>query len=441
LFAVPLDLVGARGNWRYADGRLTLSDGSFMLQDRQEPDRFHPLEAEGATLSLEDNLIRAAALLREPRSDRAVTRVALAHDLATGSGHADLAVEALAFDEDLQPVDLTPMAQGVVALVRGTVTGTGRIDWNETEVTSSGQFSSDSLDFAAAFGPVKGASGTIEFTDLLGLTTAPEQRIRVASINPGIEVTDGEVLIEIRNGEVLALRGGTWPFMGGTLTLRPVDINFGEAEVRRYVLEIVGLDAARFVERMELNNISATGIFDGTVPIVFDALGNGRLEEGLLLSRPPGGNVSYVGELTYEDLGAVANFAFDTLRSLDYRQMRIAVDGPLAGEIITRVRIDGVSQGAGAEKNILTRAIAGIPIRLDLNVRAEFMKLLGNVRSMYDPSAVVDPNLLAREGLLRDSQGNLIETDDSRLPVIPSEPDEPVPDEPAIQRRESEEMP
>lgn len=442
LFAVPLDLVAASGAWRYADGRLTLSEGSFTLQDRQEPDRFHPLEAEGATLALEDNLIRAAALLREPRSDRAVTRVALAHDLATGSGHADLAVEALAFDEDLQPVDLTPMAQGVVALVRGTVAGTGRIDWNEAGVTSTGRFSSDALDFAAAFGPVKGASGTIEFTDLLGLTTAPEQRIRVASINPGIEVTDGEVLIEIRNGEVLALQGGTWPFMGGTLTLRPLDINFGEAEVRRYVLEVVGLDAARFIERMELNNIAATGIFDGTVPIVFDALGNGRLEEGLLLSRPPGGNVSYVGELTYEDLGAVANFAFDTLRSLDYRQMRIAVDGPLAGEIVTRVRIDGVSQGAGAQKNILTRAIAGIPIRLDLNVRAEFMKLLGNVRSMYDPSSIIDPNQLARDGRLRDEQGNLIEAGDSRLPVIPpSEPEEPAFDDPAIQRRESEEMP
>lgn len=441
LFAVPLDLVGASGNWRYSGGRLTLSDGSFTLQDRQEPDRFHPMEAEGATLSLEENLIRARALLREPRTDRAVVRVDLAHSLVTGGGHADLAVEGLTFDERLQPVHLTPLSEGVVALVRGTVTGTGRIDWNEAGVTSHGRFSSDSLDFAAAFGPVKGASGTIEFTDLLGLTTAPNQRLRVASINPGIEVTDGEIEIEIRRGEVLALRGGTWPFMGGTLTLRPVDINFGEAEVRRYVLEIVELDAARFIERMELNNISATGIFDGTVPIVFDAEGNGRLEGGLLLSRPPGGNVSYVGELTYEDLGAVANFAFDTLRSLDYRQMRIAVDGPLAGEIITRVRIDGVSQGAGAKRSIVTRAIAGIPIRLDLNVRAEFMKLLGNVRSMYDPSAVIDPNQLARQGLLRDEQGNAIETGDSRLPVIPSEPDEPAPDESAIQRRESEEMP
>lgn len=442
LFAVPLDLIGASGEWRYGDGRLVLSGGAFSLHDRQTPGRFYPLAADDARLTLESNQIVADALLREPRSGRAVSRVDIAHDLSTGRGHANLAVEGLVFDERLQPETLTMLALGVVANTRGTVKGTGRIDWNETEVTSTGQFSSEALDFAAAFGPVRGASGTVEFTDLLGLTTAPNQRFQVASINPGIEVTDGEVVIEIRDGERLSLRGGTWPFMGGTLTMRPVEINFGEAEVRRYVLEVEGVDAARFIERMELNNIAATGTFDGTVPIVFDLEGNGRLQDGLLLSRPPGGNLSYVGELTYEDLGTVANFAFSTLRSLDYRQMRIAMDGPLIGEIITRVRIDGVSQGASAQRNILTRAIAGIPIRLDLNVRAQFYTLLGNIRSMYDPSAIRDPNDLALEGRLRDAQGNLVGSEDNRLPDLPDdEPDDALPDEAAIQRRESEELP
>ena len=229
--------------------------------------------------------------------------------------------------------------------------------------------------------------------------------------------------------------------MGGTLTLRPVDIRFGNKEVRRYVLEIEGLDAARFVERMELNNIAATGIFDGTIPLVFDENGNGRVEEGLLLSRPPGGNVSYVGELTYKDLGVVANFAFDTLRSLDYRQMRVAMDGSLTGEIVTRVRMDGVSQGATAEKNIVTRAIAGLPIRLDVNVRAPFYALISNIRAMYDPAAIADPRDLAGRGLLRDRQGNLIESTDQRLPTLPDTPDDPTPDEAAIQRRESEDTP
>ena len=437
LFAVPLDLLGANGNWRYANGRLALSDGSFRLEDREEADRFNPLVAEDASLSLEDNLITARALLREPTTGRAVTRVDLAHNLANGVGYADLAVEGLTFDKELQPRALTERAFGVVSNVRGTVAGTGRIDWNEAGVTSGGRFSTDSLDFAAAFGPVRGASGTLVFSDLIGLTTAPNQRLRVASINPGIEVTDGEIGIELRQGEVLALTGGTWPFMGGTLTMRPVDIRFGAAEARRYVLEIEGLDAARFVERMELKNIVATGIFDGTVPLVFDETGNGRVEGGLLISRPPGGNVAYVGELTYEDLGTMANMAFAALRSLDYQQMRVAMDGELTGEIVTRVRFDGVSQGEAAERNIATRAIAGLPIRFEINIRAPFYQLIGSIRAMYDPSAIRDPRDL---GLL-DAEGKVLRRETEGPPPAPVEPKDLIPGEAAIQRRESEETP
>ena len=275
------------------------------------------------------------------------------------------------------------------------------------------------------------------FTDLLGLTTAPNQRLRVASINPGIEVIGGEIGIELRGGEVLALTGGTWPFMGGTLTMRPVDIRIGTSEVRRYVLEIEGLDAARFVEHMELQNISATGVFDGTVPLVFDDGGNGRVEGGLLISRPPGGNVSYIGELTYEDLGTMANMAFGALRSLDYQQMRVAMDGELTGEIVTRVRFDGVSQGAGTVQNIATRAIAGLPIRFDINIRAPFYQLIGSIRAMYDPAAIRDPRAL---GLL-DAQGNVIRRETDGAPEEPPSPEDLIPDEAVIQRRESEETP
>ena len=456
LFAVKLDVLGASGNWRYSGGRLTLSDGTFRVEDRIKPDRFNPLRGEGATLALADNVITADALLRDPGTGRQVTEVDIVHNLANGVGHADLTVPGLIFDAAFQPagrgcgeiasglpvtqsLGLTCRAFGVVSEVRGSVTGTGRIDWNERGMTSTGRFSSDSIDFAAVFGPVKGASGTIEFSDLLGLTTAPGQKLHIASMNPGIEVTDGEIGIAIRNGEVLAIESGKWPFMGGTLTLRPVDIRFGPAEARRYVLEIEGLDAARFVERMELNNISATGIFDGTIPLVFDESGNGRLEGGLLVSRPPGGNVSYVGDLTYEDMGAIANFAFDTLRSLDYRQMSVAMDGSLIGEIVTRVRLDGVSQGAGAEKNIVTRAIAGLPIRLDVNIRAPFYQLISSTRQLYDPAAIKDPR--SPEVGLLDAQGNVIPQTD-RAPPPPVGPDAPTtPDEATIQRRESEESP
>lgn len=398
LAAVPLDLLGATGNWRYADGRFTITEGAFQLVDRQEVARFKPLAVGGAGLALVDNVITAAATLREPKSGRVVTDVAIRHDLDTATGDAQMAVTGLDFDDGLQPTDLSELARGIVANVKGTVTGNGRIDWNTDVVTSSGSFGTDSLDLAAAFGPVRGASGTIRFTDLLALTTAPGQQVRIQSVNPGIEANDGAVRFQLVDGTFLRLEGGTWPFLGGTLRLQPLDMRFGNAETRRYVLEIEGLEAARFVERMELSNLAVTGTFDGTIPVVFDEEGNGRLEGGVLLARAPGGNVSYVGQLTYEDMGAIPNFAFKTLRSLDYREMFIQMDGSLVGEIVTRVRLDGVGQGAGASRNLITRQIAKLPIRLDVNVRAPFYSLISTIRRTYDPSFIPDPRSLGLIG-------------------------------------------
>lgn len=437
LAAVPMTLVDTDGNWDYTDGTLTIADASFRLIDQQEPDRFEPLVARGATLTLVDSLIDARADLRNPETDRIVTHVDIRHDLSSGRGYANLAVEGLEFDEQLQPEQLTVRALGVVANMRGIVTGTGRIDWaSDGMITSTGEFSSENLDFAAAFGPVRGASGTVRFSDLINLTTAPGQTIRVASVNPGIEVLDGEIDFQLRDGQLLSVAGGSWPFMGGRLILRGVDLNLGISEERRYIFEIVGLDAAQFIAQMELENISATGIFDGTVPIVFDADGNGRIEEGILLSRPPGGNVSYVGELTYEDLSTIANFAFDALRSLDYSQMRVVMEGPLTGEIVTRVRFDGVRQGEDTKTNFITRQLAKLPIQFRINVRAQFYQLITSMKSLYDPASVRDPREL---GLLSDDGTRFLRRSITGEEVEPDiDPEDVVPDEPAIQDQESE---
>ncbi len=437
LAAVPMTLEDTSGNWDYTDGTLSIGDATFRLRDREEPDRFEPLIARDASLSLLDNMITVAAALRNPRTDRIVTLVDIRHDLASGEGYADLNVEGLTFDDQLQPVDVSGLALGVIANAEGVITGKGRIDWSPIgEVTSTGTFSSDDLDFAAAFGPVQGASGTIEFTDLLGLTTAPNQRIRVASVNPGVEVLEGEVEFSLQNGEVLSVSGGSWPFMGGQLILREVDLNLGVSEERAYIFEIVGLDAAQFIAQMELENISATGTFDGTVPIIFNAAGNGRIEEGVLLSREPGGNISYVGELTYEDLSAIANFAFDALRSLDYSQMRVVMNGPLTGEIVTQVHFDGVRQGEDAETNFITRQLARLPIQFRINIRAQFYQLITSVKSMYDPASVRDPRDL---GLLSDDGKRLLRRSITGEEVEPEiEPDDMMPDESTIQDQESE---
>ncbi len=403
LDGVPLDVLDASGDWQFAGGKLQIANARMRVLDREKEARFQPLVAEGATLGLADNQIVAEAMLREPGSAREVVQTVIRHDLGSGRGEAVLTVPGILFDKKLQPDTLSRLALGIVANAEGTVRGAGRIVWEPGKVTSTGRFETGGIDFAAAFGPVKGAAGSAEFTDLLGLVTAPDQRLRIAAINPGIEVNDGEMSWELRPGNVLAINGAKWPFLDGTLTLEPSQMKIGEAETRRFTLTIDGLDAAKFIQRMDMGNISATGKFDGTLPMVFDQDG-GRIEGGSLRSRPPGGNVSYVGALSYKDMSTMANFAFDALRSIDYRQMQIFLDGDVAGEMVTKVNFDGIRQGSSAKRNFLTRQIARLPIRFRVNLRAPFFKMVSSFRSLYDPRYVLDPRGLG----LVDSAGKAL---------------------------------
>ena len=454
LDAVPLDVGDLEGVWTYQDSILRISEGDFTLTERTGPglapqERFEPMVARGAALKLADNVITAEAPMRLATGGQQITQVSVRHDLSSGIGRADLDVPGVSFGDNLQPEDLSYLASGVIALAEGTVSGDGRIEWNGSDVSSSGTFRSDSLDFAAAFGPVRGVSGEIEFTDLLSLTTAPDQRLEIASVNPGIEALGGTVVFSLQGGQVVNVNEGRWPFMGGTLILRPTRIDFLAGEGQSYVFEIVGLDAAAFVAQMELDNIGASGIFDGTIPIFFDANGNGLISGGLLISRPPGGNVSYVGELTYEDMGAIANYAFRSLRSLDFTQMAVELDGSVAGEIITKFQIDGVRQGEGAERNFLTRQLGKLPVRFNINVRSEnFSQLALVARGISDPTAFGDA---VDQGLFEIRDGQIIRRPDPET-ELDSNP-EPIPenelspaeaalrDESDVQHSESDEMP
>jgi len=420
--ALPATAGAAGGDWRLDGGRLTLSGGAFTLADRVIPARFAPVGVRNATLTLADGAVDAEAQVVAPKAGAELAKVTLHHDLGSGKGHADIALAGLTFRDPaqkepaqkeaggkatgpaLQPSDLSYLAKGVIANASGTIRGNARFDWNanapDGAVSGSGRFSSDDFDFAAAVGPVEGLSGTIEFTDLVHFVTAPHQVLKIASINPGIEVDNGTIDLELHAGQVVQLNHAEWPFEGGTLHLEPTELRMGIVEPRKFTLSIAGLEAGRFLQHINMSNLSATGVFDGRLPLVFDANG-GRITGGQLISRAPGGNVSYVGALSYRDLSPMANFAFRMLRSVDYSAMTIGMEGDLAGEVITRVSFGGIRQGKGAERNLITRQLASLPIRFDVNVRAQFYQLIGSLRSLYDPGMVRDPRDLG----LVDAQG------------------------------------
>ncbi|MBA2936025.1 YdbH domain-containing protein [Sphingomonas sp. CGMCC 1.13654] len=384
---VPLLLDKMAGQWEFAGGALVLN-GGLTVSDAIATPRFEPLVARDATLRFGDGKIDAAAKLREPKSDIAISDVDVHHDLSSGSGHATLDVAGITFiPKGLQPEALTPLTLGVIANVNGTIIGQGRIDWDARGVTSTGDFHTDGTDFAAAFGPVSKVSGGLHFSDLLAMATPPHQEVHIQEVNPGIAVSNGVAHVQLLPGQKVQVEDAHWPFAGGTLDLEPSLLSFDQAAQRHLTFRIEALDAAQFVQQLDFPNIAATGTFDGTLPMIFDQSG-GRIEGGFLKARSGGGDIAYVGELTTAQLGTMGKLAFDALKKIRYQSLTITLDGRLDGEIVSGVKFDGVRQATG-DKSMVARMIANLPFRFNIKIRAPFRGLMGSARAFVDPSVLL----------------------------------------------------
>lgn len=391
--AVPLNMSAIGGQWRFADGALAL-DGGLILTDAAPDARFFPLTSSDANLRFANGIIEAKAGFSEQKTGTKTLDTFIRHRLADSSGSADLAVKELRFNEAFQPDQLTSLALGVVANVQGSVVGDGRIEWTADGVTSRGNFATADASLAAAFGPVTGLTTTLSFDDLIGLKSVPGQVAKIKEINPGIPVVDGEIEYRLLGDNRVRVEGGSWPFAGGKLLLHPTTLDFGAEQVRRLSFDIVGVDAAVFLQSFGFENINATGVFDGTLPVEFDGLG-GRIVNGRIDSRGGGGALAYVGELSNRNLGVIANFAFGALRSLKYDDLTIILNGDLDGEMVTDIRFGGVGQGEGATRNFLTNQVAKLPLIFNVKIRAPFRQLLTSAKGFYDPSLLIEQNLPA----------------------------------------------
>jgi len=390
LAAVPLELDEGSGRWQVRRGDLAV-EGRIRVSDERDPARFRPLVSDDFRLTLAENQVHATGWLKHPESGTRILRATIDHDLRNGAGRAALDVPGIRFALDgLQPEDLTRLTVGVIALVDGTITGRGDIGWRPGSTTSTGTFSTEGMNLAAAFGPIEGLTTTVQFTDLLRMESAPGQVARIDLVRAGIDVSNGTVRYQLRPNSQVQIEGGQWPFAGGELLLQPTLLDFSKPETRYLTFQVVGLQAAQFIDQTGLTAIELTGVFDGVLPMEFDVRG-GRIVGGRLEARPGGGTLSYVGVVDRANMPIAGRLAFDALRSMRYSLLEIRLDGSLAGEFLSRIRLEGLS--AANRQNFLVRQFARIPFRFNISVRGPLRAVIGITRDMKDPSILIQPVL------------------------------------------------
>jgi len=375
-----------RARAKLANGIVSVDGGSIALADPGVIPAFNPLRLTDIAARLDGRSASGRGSVRLADGTTLAT-VRADYDLEQAKGHADITSE-LTFTPKLQPVDISGAVRGLVANVTGTATGAATLTIEGGRLGGSGSVRLAGVSLAtAALGPVTGIDGTVAFDDIVALHTPPHQSLHVAALNPGIEIENIALLFQLRGRDTLAVERIAWPFTGGTMTVRPTVLRAG-ASRRTFTVDVDGLDAEQFLQRFEIKNLSATGRFDGTLPLAFEGA-SGRIVGGVLTARASGGVLQYVGEVGQASMGAAGRLAFDALRRLRYRTLRLSLDGDLDAEIVTGIDFTGTNEVPLTTGSRLPVRATGLPFKFGVTVRAPFRALLGTAASLGDARAVI----------------------------------------------------
>ncbi len=308
------------------DARVTTA----TVDDTTRPLRFNTLIASGQAHLADEQWSGTFDLAR---SGNTLGRLTLAHDGLSGRGGVAIDAPSLVFAEGgLQPADLSPLAADFVqSPASGSATFAGRLDWSPDLPEggeSSGRLVIPGLDFVSPAGPVKGLSGTIDFTRLAPLTTAPNQSLRVATLESIAPLTDLDLSFQLDEAAI-TVEGGAIEAAGGTIRVEPFSVPLD----RRPFSGVIVLDRVQLGDLIAGSGfgdkVSLDAVVSGRLPFTSDPDTGVRVTGGTLFAAQPGrlsiarealtgleaGGGGAVPPGTVEDLAyqAMENLAFDVL--------------------------------------------------------------------------------------------------------------------------------
>ncbi len=316
---------------------LQATIASANVEDATRPRRFNALTASGAATLADERWSGAFDLAR---SGATLGRLTLAHDGTTGEGGIVIDAPSLVFAEGgLQPADLSPLAADFVqSPAVGSASFSGRLNWSDDlpEGSSSGRLVIPNLDFVSPAGAVEGLSGAIDFTNLAPLTTAPNQTLRIATLESIAPLTDLDLTFAL-DKSAITVSGGAIRAAGGTVSVEPFSVPLD----RQPFSGVIALDRVQLGDLIAGagfgDTVSLDAVVSGRLPFTSDPDAGVRITAGTLYAAQPGrlsikrealadieaGGGGDVPPNTVEDLAyqAMENLAFDVLtadvKSLD----------------------------------------------------------------------------------------------------------------------------
>mgnify|MGYP001125707777 CR=1 FL=1 len=396
-YAMRIDIAGATGTapqrgWGFTGATVTIeyddTDTQNMLTVQAAASELAAAETQGVFSRIGmrgrmlyglDDVIRFNVRLFD-QGNILIADVTASHDIDRNVGSASVEVQDLIFSPVvLQPGQISPLLEDFEN-VTGTVDVRGSVRWNGAAITPD--LSLHITDMSGSYDDVEFTrmNTVVKLSSLNPLETPPGQLLSIATIDPGVPISDARITFSLQNGDTLAIEQATLTLAGGAVTAANQAIAFVGDEQRLH-LTVTGVDLDALLALTELDNLEAQGTLDGGIPIVI-VNGDVVIPEAWLSAREPG-YIRYAAD----DLGAVrganegVDLMLDLLENFLYDELDLRLMRPVAGSMQVSFRILGRNP----------EVYGGVPIDLTLNVDGELEDVIRSSLEIYRvPDAIQD---------------------------------------------------
>jgi hypothetical protein len=280
--------------------------------------------------------LRASATLEEQRADytaqlaieapggkgRLVLDAKGRHDVASGTGSADIVMAPVVFRPDgLQPADFFPRLGAAIGRIGGSLALAGPVRWQGGKIASDivVRLVDGSLD--AAKGKITALHGDVRVAGLLPPATPPGQELAGLVEIGGLPSGKAAIGFQLRPDSTLAVEKTSFELARGRIGTSPFVVDPAVLKVET-ALRVDEVDLSEIFQLIGVDGLSGTGRLSGGIPLTLDgtryAIRGGSLAAdgpGVLRfksdSLPPG--IASAGEEMALALRALEDFRYDSL--------------------------------------------------------------------------------------------------------------------------------
>lgn len=365
-----------------ADATLTLP---FAAGGDAEPGRLAATIESTAEPALFDPIVAAIALTWKKEALEAAGDMTLAqgkvqmplaaHYAFAGGGALRMGPADIAFAPGkLQPSGLNP-ALKQIRKAEGTVRYDGTFAYSpDGGLTSRGQVGFENLTLETAEAKIETLNGTLDFTDLIHLRTAPDQILSAARVSAGAAVEGVEVDFSMAagpGGAVVEIDEAHAHIADGDLDVPDTTLRFADAS-NAATIHVKSVSLSRLMEHLGTDAVGGTGLFSGVIPVRFGAAGL-AIDDAELKAESGGVLNVRLGSAkeTLEAQGEAMRLMVKALENFHYTVFDIAVSRPPGENLSLKIKLEGNNP----------EVLDGHPFRFNINLTTDIGPLLEALRA------------------------------------------------------------